>query len=86
MIYPKFEKNHFWRVSFPRMHILQPKHIKLKQNEVEELLKKYNISISQLPKIKSTDPCVPEGCKQGDILKIEREEEGKISVYFRVIV
>jgi len=67
------------------MHILQPKHTKLKPNEVEELLKKYNISISQLPKIKSTDPCVPEGCKPGDVLKIERKEEGEINVYFRVV-
>ncbi|MCX8158962.1 MAG: DNA-directed RNA polymerase subunit H [Candidatus Pacearchaeota archaeon] len=67
------------------MHILQPKHTKLKPNEAEELLKKYNISASQLPKIRLTDPCVPEGCKVGDILKIERKEEGNVNVYFRVV-
>ena len=67
------------------MHILQPKHAKLKPTEVDDLLKKFNISISQLPKIKSTDPCVPEGCKQGDILRIERKEEGDVNLYYRVV-
>jgi len=68
------------------MHILQPKHIKLKPNEVKDLFDEYNISSSQFPKIKSTDPAVPEGCVQGDILKIERKEESKTFVYYRVVV
>jgi len=68
------------------MHILQPKHIKLKPNEVKDLFDEYNISSSQLPKIKSTDPAVPEGCMQGDVLKIERKEENKTFVYYRVVV
>ena len=67
------------------MHILQPKHTKLKPEEVKHLLKKYNISFSQLPKIKSTDPTVPEGCLRGEVLKIERKEEEKTVVFYRVI-
>ncbi len=67
------------------MHILQPKHIKLKSDELQTLLKKYNISISQLPKIKEDDPCVPENSAKGDVLKIERKEEDKIITYYRVI-
>jgi len=67
------------------MHILQPKTIKLKPQEVKDLLEKYNISLSQLPKIKSTDPGVPEGSVTGDLLRIERKEEGKINLYFRVV-
>lgn len=67
------------------MHILQPKHIKLKANEVKELLEKYNISLSQLPKIKQNDPVVPEGCEVGDVLKIERKEEDKTFYYYRVV-
>jgi DNA-directed RNA polymerase subunit H (RpoH/RPB5) len=67
------------------MHILQPKHTKLKPQEVKDLLEKFNISVSQLPKIKSTDVCVPEGCVRGDVLKIERKEEDKTHIYFRVI-
>jgi len=69
------------------MHILQPKHIKLNEKDEQELLEKLNISKSQLPKILSTDPALPEGCELGDIIKIERkEEEGKINIYYRVVV
>lgn len=67
------------------MHILQPKHTKLKPQEVKELLEKYNVSVSQLPKIKSTDPGAPEGCIPGDVLKLERKEGDKVRLYFRVV-
>lgn len=68
------------------MHILQPKHSKLAQKEQEELLKKYNISKSQLPKIKIGDPAIPEGCKVGDIVKIERKQDDEIVTYHRVVI
>jgi DNA-directed RNA polymerase subunit H len=68
------------------MHILQPKHSKISEKESEELLEKMNISKSQLPRILSTDPALPEGCEIGDIVKIERKEEDKTSTYFRVVV
>lgn len=67
------------------MHIHQPKHITLKAKEVQELLKKFNISLSQLPKIKQVDPAVPEGCMIGDVLKIERKEEERVHTYYRVV-
>lgn len=67
------------------MHILQPKHTKIKMEEVESLLKKYNVSLSQLPKIKVSDPGVPENSQPGDVLKIERKEEDEIHVYYRVV-
>ncbi len=68
------------------MHILQPKHIKLKPEEVKKLLAKYNISLAQLPKIRESDPAVPDNCSKGDVLKIERKEDDKINLYFRVVV
>ena len=69
------------------MHILQPKHLKLKEKESEELLLKLNISKSQLPKIYSTDVALPEGSEVGDIIKIERVgPDGKINAYYRVVV
>ncbi|HLC53651.1 MAG TPA: DNA-directed RNA polymerase subunit RpoH/Rpb5 C-terminal domain-containing protein [Candidatus Nanoarchaeia archaeon] len=67
------------------MHILQPKHLKLKPDEVRTLLEKYNLSVSQLPKIKHSDPAVPEGIQPGDVLKIDRKEEDHVHVYFRVV-
>jgi DNA-directed RNA polymerase subunit H (RpoH/RPB5) len=70
------------------MHILQPKHTKLKEKEVEEFLKKYNISKAQLPKILVSDPGLPEGCDIGDVIKIERKdpETGNVFPYWRVVV
>ena len=68
------------------MHILQPKHSKLSQKDAEELLEKYNLSISQLPRIDSSDPVIPKECKTGDIVKIERKDGEKTDVYLRVVV
>ncbi len=70
------------------MHILQPKHTKLKEKEAQELLQNLNISKAQLPKILSTDPGLPENCSVGDVIKIERKEpdSDKINLYHRVVV
>ena len=69
------------------MHILQPKHSKLNEKDAEAILKKLNISASQLPKILSNDPSLPENCEVGDIIKIERKsQEGKAIFYYRVVV
>jgi DNA-directed RNA polymerase subunit H len=67
------------------MHILQPKHIKLKTDEISELLNKLNISLIQLPKIKITDPALPKECEVSDVIKIDRIVEGKPIVYYRVV-
>ena len=67
------------------MHILQPKRVKLKPNEVQDLLKKHNISLSQLPKVKMGDPYLPEECKQGDVIRIERKEGEAVRIYYRVV-
>ena len=56
-----------------KMHVLQPKHIKLKPEEVDKLLSKLNISLAQLPKIKITDPLLPEDCDISNGIMIERE-------------
>jgi DNA-directed RNA polymerase subunit H (RpoH/RPB5) len=39
-----------------------------------------------LPKIKSTDAALPEGFQRGDVIKIEREIEGKARAYYRVVI
>jgi len=67
------------------MHVLQPKHTKLKKEEVDKLLLKLNISLTQLPKIKITDPGLPEGSEIGDVIKIERIIDSKIIIYYRVV-
>jgi DNA-directed RNA polymerase I, II, and III subunit RPABC1 len=67
------------------MHILQPKHTKLKQNEAKELLEKLNISITQLPFIKKTDAALPMDCKSGDVIKIDRKSGDTKITYYRVV-
>lgn len=67
------------------MHILQPKHAILKKEEIERLLEKFNISLTQLPKIKITDAALPDNSNVGDIIKIERKEEDKTHFFYRVV-
>ena len=78
----------FPNYTMPHTHILQPKHTKLNEKEAQELLNGLNISKAQIPKILSSDPALPEGCKVGDVIKIERkyEEDGTSAVYYRVVV
>ncbi len=68
------------------MHILQPKHVKLKEEESIKLLEKYNLIREQLPKIKSTDPAIADlSVKKGDIIRILRKDEVGEKEYFRVV-
>ena len=69
-------------------HFLVPKHEILSEDEVKELLKKYNVTKDKLPKILVTDPAVKAiGAKVGDVIKIERESPtAGISYYYRVVV
>ena len=67
------------------MHTLQPKHIKLKPEEVEKITNKFNIALAQLPKISKKDPGLPQGSETGDVVKIERKGDfGEI--YYRVVI
>jgi len=67
------------------MHELQPKHSKLKKEDASKILEKFNISLAQLPKISKKDPCLPEGCEKGDVVKIERKGE-LAETYYRVVI
>lgn len=67
-------------------HILIPKHRKLSDDEAEKLLKKYNISKKQLPRMKLGDPAILEmNPERGDIIEIIRDSPttGK-SFFYRV--
>ncbi len=71
-----------------RTHILVSKHIKMTPEEIEELMKQYNISKKQLPKIKKADPSlVGLDVEKGDIIKILRKSPtvGE-SFFYRIVV
>jgi len=68
-------------------HFLAAKYSILSEEEKEQLLKKYGVKITQLPKIFADDPIVKAiGAKVGDVIKIEREILGMKSIYYRVVI
>jgi DNA-directed RNA polymerase subunit H (RpoH/RPB5) len=73
----------------PTRHVLVPKHIKLTNDEVSEVMEKYLIKGKiQMPYIMHADPISKWlGLKQGDVVKIERYNENSgLSYYYRVCV
>ncbi len=69
-------------------HELVPEHIVLSEEEANELLKKLNITKSQLPKILASDPMVKKiKAKPGDIIKIVRKSPtAGVYYYYRVVI
>ena len=69
-------------------HILVPKHVKLSKEKREKLLKKYNISLNELPKIFKTDAGIAHlKVEVGDVIGIMRPSKtsGK-AAYYRVVI
>jgi len=69
-------------------HDLVPEHTVLSEQESNELLKRYDIKIDQLPKIISTDPAaISIGAKPGQIIKIKRKSRTALSaIAYRLVV
>lgn len=69
-------------------HELVPKHVVLSEKEKEEMLKKYSITLKQLPRILTSDPVVKLlGAKIGDVIKIIRKSPtANQTIYYRVVV
>jgi len=69
-------------------HHLVPLHEVMKSQDVEELLKKFECTVNDLPKIKDTDPMVLRiGARAGDVLRITRRSNtAGEAKYYRVVV
>jgi DNA-directed RNA polymerase subunit H len=68
-------------------HELVPEHRLLDDDEVEEVLDEYNVTRTNLPKIKRSDPALPAGAETGDVVEIVRDSRtaGRAIVYRLVI-
>jgi len=69
-------------------HELVPEHSKLSEKEAKDLLKKYNLTIREIPKILITDPAIVHlDVKEGDVIKIKRHSRtaGDV-VFFRGVI
>ncbi|MCL7475606.1 MAG: DNA-directed RNA polymerase subunit H [Methanosarcinales archaeon] len=69
-------------------HNMVPQHILIPENEVNKVLKEYDVDKEQLPKIKISDPVIVEiGAEIGDVIKVIRNSPtaGEAVVYRLVI-
>ena len=70
------------------LHKYVPKHILLTKDETDDLLKKYKISVTDLPQMFEKDPvAIAIGAKEGDVVKIVRDSETSVTsvVYYRYV-
>ena len=54
-------------------HELVPEHTVLEEDELEDVLAEYGIDRTDLPKIKRSDPALPEDAELGDVVRIVRD-------------
>ena len=69
-------------------HVLLFKHEKLNEKDSEEILKKYNISASQLPKIYKKDQALKGmEVKSGDVIEIGRDSPtANKTKFYRMVI
>ncbi|MCW8173163.1 MULTISPECIES: DNA-directed RNA polymerase subunit H [Natrialba] len=68
-------------------HELVPEHTILEEEVLEEVLTEYDIDRTDLPKIKRTDPAIPDDAETGDVIKIVRNSRTTDqAVVYRLVV
>ena len=68
-------------------HELVPDHNVLDEAELEDVTEEYNISKTDLPKIKRKDPALPSGAEVGDVIEIVRDSRTTDrAVVYRLVV
>ncbi|RQH01858.1 DNA-directed RNA polymerase subunit H [Natrarchaeobius oligotrophus] len=68
-------------------HELVPEHTVLEEDVLEDVLTEYNIDRTDLPKIKRSDPALPDEAEVGDVIKIVRNSRTTDqAVVYRLVV
>ncbi|UWG47125.1 DNA-directed RNA polymerase subunit H [Halanaeroarchaeum sp. HSR-CO] len=68
-------------------HELVPEHTVLSDDEVEGVLEEYDITPTDLPKIKRKDPALPDDAEPGDVIKIVRDSRTtENAIVYRLVI
>ena len=68
-------------------HTLVPEHSVLDDEAVESVLEEYDIVRTDLPKIKRTDPALPEDAEVGDVIEIVRDSRTTTeAIVYRLVI
>ena len=68
-------------------HTLVPEHTLLTDEETEDVLAEYGVRRTDLPKIKVSDPALPEAATAGDVLRITRDSRTTdTAVAYRMVI
>ncbi len=68
-------------------HELVPEHTVLEETDLEDVLGEYDIDRTDLPKIKRTDPALPDDAEVGDVIEIVRDSRTTDqAVVYRLVV
>ena len=69
-------------------HELVPDHELLDDPDVvEEVLEEYNVKKTNLPKIKTSDPALPDAAEPGDVVQITRDSRTTDqAVVYRLVI
>ncbi|KZN24580.1 DNA-directed RNA polymerase subunit H [Haladaptatus sp. R4] len=68
-------------------HKMVPEHTIVDSDELDEVLAEYDIKSTDLPKIKRTDPALPDDAEPGDVIKIVRDSRTtERAVVYRLVV
>ena len=68
-------------------HELVPEHSVLPDGEIDGVLEEYDIDRTDLPKIKRTDPALPDDAEVGDVIEIVRDSRTTDqAVVYRLVV
>ena len=68
-------------------HELVPEHSVLDDDAIEDVLDEYDIDRTDLPKIKRTDPALPDEAELGDVIEIVRNSRTTDqAVVYRLVV
>jgi DNA-directed RNA polymerase subunit H len=68
-------------------HELVPEHRLLDEDRAAEVLEEYDVKRTNLPKIKRTDPALPDDAEPGDVVEIVRDSRTTDrAVVYRLVV